>query len=145
MAEDLGPEQLCFAVSSKTGTLLTRDGGRPLWATRAEWGQFPQIVTQLIPIKGEPPIGSLPFLDYGTPDVVGRMVKLISLLEVGADTLAERVAAIDQQLAGRVHERELLRRAAALIDPDNMAGHEQAIGGYEERLDWLAKYREVIS
>lgn len=40
---------------------------------------------------------------------------------------------------GRVHERELLRRAAAMIDPDT------GNATHEERLDWLAKYREVIS
>jgi len=46
-------------------------------------------------------------------------------------------------IVGRVvtHERELLRRAAAMIDPE----HNPSIGRYEERLDWLAKYREVIS
>jgi hypothetical protein len=56
---------------------------------------------------------------------------------------AERLSAVaeklDQQLNSRVHERELLRRAAAMIDEDLKPPT------YEERLDWLAKYREVTS
>lgn len=38
-----------------------------------------------------------------------------------------------------VHERELLHRAAAIIDPT------MPTAPHEARLDWLAKYREVIS
>jgi hypothetical protein len=43
-------------------------------------------------------------------------------------------------LSARVHERELLQRAAAMIDPDTTESTS-----YEARMDWLAKYREVTS
>ena len=70
-----------------------------------------------------------------------RLTNLVIFLEKGAAMLAERVGDIDQQLAGRVHERELLARAAEMIDPDS------APTGFttEQRLDWLAKWREVIA
>src|SRR4051812_26637756 len=52
------PEQLCFAIATKTGTLVTRDG-RPLWATRKLWSELPERAAQIIPITGAPPIGSM--------------------------------------------------------------------------------------
>lgn len=46
---------------------------------------------------------------------------------------------LERQRAQRAHEHELLRRAAAIIDPT------MPTAPHEARLDWLAKYREVIS
>lgn len=70
-----------------------------------------------------------------------RLTKLVIFLEKGAAMLAERVGDIDQQLAGRVRERELLARAAEMVDPDPTVVNPT----YEQRLDWLAKWREVVA
>jgi len=112
--------QLCFALH-KNGGLFTRDG-RPVWAERKLWEGLPDAV-QVIPIKGAPPVGSVPLnTDHTGPDLIDLMVEAA------------------QQLVNRPkHERELLRRAAAIIDPT------MPTAPYETRLDWLAKYREVIS
>jgi hypothetical protein len=74
-------------------------------------------------------------------DAVSRLINLLVFLEKGATMLAERVERIDQQLAGRIHEQELLARAADMIDPDT------GPTGFttEQRLDWLAKWREVTA
>src|SRR3954462_6288670 len=75
------PEQLCFAIATKTGTLVTRDG-RPLWATRKLWSGLPELAAQIIPITGTPPIGSMPLMnDKAGPDVVGRLLELTNQLE----------------------------------------------------------------
>jgi hypothetical protein len=152
----LDPEQLCFAVSTKTGTLVTRQG-RPLWATRKMWESLPRLVTQIIPIKGAPPIGSMALDNtHQPPDVVGRLVELLDQLESQAADGTKAVQALGT-IAGkgaeglgnlsliisqRIHFVELLDRAAAMIDPDSPA----QLGGvtHEARLDWLAKWRETV-
>lgn len=146
-AAESNPEQLCFAVATKTGTLVTRDG-RPLWASRRMWDSLPALVTQTIPIDGAPPVGSLPLEADSTPDIVGRVFEVMGFLERGAAALGQRAehletAAQDMaaSLSARVHERELLARAAELIDPDSDTPVE--LRSYEQRLDWLAKWREV--
>lgn len=148
------PEQLCFAVSTKTGTLVTRDG-RPLWATRKLWSGLPELAAQIIPITGAPPIGSMPLMtDKGGPDVVGRLLELLDQLESqaveGAKAIqvlgtiatkgAEGLENLSLIISQRVHFVELLDRAAAMIDPDRPEG----TASYEARLDWLAKWREVV-
>jgi hypothetical protein len=148
------PEQLCFAVSTKTGTLMTREG-RPLWATRKLWTSLPAAVSQVIPIKGAPPIGSMAIdSTHQGPDVVGRLLELLDKLESQAVESAKAVMAISSIAAKgaegladlsliisqRVHFVELLDRAAAMIDPDRPEG----TATYEARLDWLAKWRETV-
>jgi hypothetical protein len=150
------PEQLCFAIATKTGTLVTRDG-RPLWASRKLWSGLPELAAQIIPIKGAPPIGSVPLMtDKAGPDVVGRLLELVDQLESQAakndaalrvlDTVvkgsAEGLENLSLLVSQRIHFVELLDRAAAMIDPDSPA----QLGGvsHEMRLDWLAKWREVV-
>jgi hypothetical protein len=150
----LDPEQLCFAVSTKTGTLVTRDG-RPLWATRAMWDRLTSLTNQVIPIKGAPPIGSMALDNtHQPPDVVGRLLELLEQLESQAaegakaaqvlGTIATKGAEglenLSLIISQRIHFVELLDRAAAMIDPDRPEG----TASYEARLDWLAKWREVV-
>jgi hypothetical protein len=152
----LDPEQLCFAIATKTGTLVTRDG-RPLWASRKLWSGLPELAAQIIPITGAPPIGSMPLMnDKAGPDVVGRLLELINQLErqaaEGAKAIqvlgtiatkgAEGLENLSLIISQRIHFVELLDRAAAMIDPDSPA----QLGGvsHEQRLDWLAKWREVV-
>lgn len=150
------PEQLCFAIAKNTGTLMTREG-RPLWATRRLWEGL-SLTKQIIPIKGAPPIGSMA-LDstHQPPDVVGRLLELLDDLETqtiesakGLQLLTALVANVAKGAEGlenlsliisqRIHFVELLDRAAAMIDPDRPEG----TSSYEARLDWLAKWREVV-
>jgi len=143
-AAELNPEQLCFALH-KGGGLLTRHG-RPVWATRRQMQTMPDIAEQLIPIDGAPPLGSVPLFEANAaPDVVGRMLDLVGTLEKMTAAVAERVAMLDkvtERVAGRpTHERELLARAAELIDPDAAPPSNS----YEVHLDWLSKWREVTS
>lgn len=147
------PEQLCFAIATKTGTLVTRVG-RPLWATRKFWEKFPALHTQLIPIQGVPPIGSMALEGGGAPDVVGQLIeqldrldrqtvegaKAIQLLGTIAVKGAESLGDLSLMISQRIHFVELLDRAAAMIDPDRPEG----TANYEARLDWLAKWREVV-
>jgi hypothetical protein len=75
-------------------------------------------------------------------DAVSRLIDVLGFLERGAAALGQRVEQLDQQLInGRLHERELLARAADMIDPDT------GPTGFttEQRLDWLAKWREVTA
>lgn len=147
---EAGDKTPYYCVSATTGGLVTR-GDRPVFATLAEWASvgkalkpaayLPAITTGKRGTAG-PLFGSLPLMDRGgAPDLIKRVCDLTVFLEKGAAMLAERVGDIDQQLAGRVHERELLARAAAFIDPDI------APVGFttEARLDWLAKWREVVA
>lgn len=136
-----------YCVSAKHGTLVSREG-RPVYATLAEWQSVQVGVpgSVYIPIFGDrhgPLFGSVPFLDHEQmPDIVGRVVEVLTFLEKAAEVTTQRVAMLDdvvQKIANRpTHERELLRRAAAMIDDEVQPGPT-----YEERLDWLAKYREV--
>lgn len=139
-----------YAVSAKYGTLVSREG-RPVYATLAQWAQLdgsiptqayiPTTVTTTAKTFG-PLFGSLPLLDTdGTPDIVGRLVKMVVFFEKGAEMLGNRLERLDSSLNARIHERELLARAAELIDPDGVGFS----GMYEARLDWLAKWREVVS
>jgi hypothetical protein len=136
------PEQLCFAIATKTGTLVTRDG-RPLWATRKLWSGLPELAAQIIPITGAPPIGSMPLMtDKAGPDIVGRLLELLDKLEAQTTDAAVGLENLSLIISQRIHFVELLDRAAAMIDPDSPA----QLGGvtHEARLDWLAKWREVI-
>jgi hypothetical protein len=139
-----------YCVGADTGVLVAREG-RPVYATLAEWQSFASAVpgAVYIPITGAkgsrklgPLFGSLPFVDtQGAPDVVGRVIEVLGFLEKAAEMLGQRVGQLDQQLInGRLHEWELLARAADMIDPDRT---QPLI--YEEQLDWLSKWREVIS
>jgi hypothetical protein len=147
-------DQLCFALH-KGGGLFTRDG-RPVWAERKVWERL-SMVTQIIPIKGAPPIGSLPMMtDKAGPDVVGQLLELLTRMEAQTAEVAKRIDLLDR-IAGkgaeglenlsliisqRIHFVELLDRAAAMLDPDSNvpAGYPT----YEQRLDWLAKWRETV-
>jgi hypothetical protein len=149
---EAGDKNPYYCVSATTGGLVTR-GDRPLFATLAEWASIenairpaaylPAITTGARGTAG-PLFGSLPLMDRGdTPDLIKRVCDLTVFLEKGAAMLAERVGDIDQQLAGRVHERELLARAAEMIDPDSNVPANYPT--YEQRIDWLAKWREVVA
>jgi hypothetical protein len=139
-----------YAVSAKHGMLVSRNG-RPVYAALAEWAQLdaslptaayiPTTVTASGRSFG-PLFGSLPMFDtHNAPDVVGRVIEVLGFLERGATALGERVEQLDQQLInGRLHERELLARAADMIDPDSLSSYTT-----EARLDWLAKWREVTT
>jgi hypothetical protein len=152
---EASPEQLCFALH-KGGGLVTRDG-RPVWAERKVWERLPSLATQVIPIKGAPPIGSLPMMtDKAGPDVVGQLLELLTRMEAQTAEVAKRIDLLDR-IAGkgteglenlsliisqRIHFVELLDRAAQMVDPDSNvpAGYPT----YEQRLDWLAKWRETV-
>lgn len=88
--------------------------------------------------------GWVPLLDAIAPDFVSRLTGALSGVEALVTMASQRIETLDQvvqRVAGRpTHERELLRRAAALIDPDLVETMT-----YEQRMDWLAKYREVTS
>jgi hypothetical protein len=147
-----GDQGQYYAVSAKYGTLVSR-AGRPVYATLAQWAQLdgsmpaaayiPTTVTTTAKTFG-PLFGSLPLLDTdSTPDIVGRLINLVGFFEKGAEMLGNRVEQLDSSLNARIHERELLARAADMIDPDSVS----QLGGitHEQRLDWLAKWREVVS
>lgn len=141
-----------YAVSARHGDLISRKD-RPVYATLAEWASLdgalptaayiPTTVTTTAKSHG-PLFGSLPLFDtHDAPDVVGRVIEVLGFLERGASALGQRVEQLDQQLInGRLHERELLARAANMIDPDHRGTLEDTT---EERLDWLAKWREVTT
>lgn len=71
-------------------------------------------------------------------DVVGRLVTLLDQLEEQARKGAEGLENLNLIISQRIHFVELLDRAAALIDPD------AAPPTHEQRLDWLAKWRETV-
>lgn len=150
-----------YCVSARHGTLVCR-AGRPVYATLAEWQRIDSAVRGGVyipttgPSQAEPLFGSLPLMDRGgTPDIVGKLIELISFLEKAAAMLGDRITVLDKVaekgadglkdlgllVSQRIHFVELLDRAAALIDPD-AAG--SALVTYEQRLDWLAKWREVV-
>ena len=140
-----------YCVSATTGGLVTR-GDRPLYATLLEWQSVASAVpgAVYIPVLATSPrgtagllFGSLPLFDGGeSPDLIKRVCDLTVFLEKAAEMLGQRVGQLDQQLInGRLHERELLARAADMIDPDT------GPTGFttEQRLDWLAQWREVTT
>lgn len=143
-----------YAVSARHGDLISRKN-RPLYATLAEWasldGALPTVAyiptTVITTVKSHGPLfGSLPLFDTGdTPDIIGRVVELLSFLEKTASMYGDRIVQLDEvvrQVANRpTHERELLRRAAEMLDWDGGG----ALPTYEQRLDWLAQYRELTA
>lgn len=127
------------------GQLCTRDG-RALFATEDEWSMLSDVHALVRVGKHGPMFGSLPLMANGAPDVVGRLIEVLSFLESGAQVITAQSEHITQAaqdaaaaLSARVHERLLLERAATLLDEDASGPT------YEQRLDWLAKYREVIA
>lgn len=148
-----------YCVTEKGG-FVSRDG-RPIFATLAEWSRHRTALPGVlyVPVTGgrrtTPLFGSVPLWDPdGAPDVVGDLVAVLDRLNRMADDAAERTIALGKIAAKgaeglqdlstivsqRVHIVELLDRAAVIIDPDSGQGG----ASYEQRLDWLAKWREVV-
>jgi hypothetical protein len=73
-------------------------------------------------------------------DVIGRLLDVLDQLERIAGKGAEGLENLSLIISQRIHFVELLDRAAAMIDPDRPEG----TANYEARLDWLAKWREVV-
>lgn len=155
-----GDTGLYYAVSAQHRMIVTNKG-RPLYATLAEWKSVENTIRPVayIPTTGgrqtEPMFGSQPLFNRGAvPDVVGQLVKTLGVFDALTKMFADRGATLDAVLKAaasgvedlgtiigqRIHFVELLDRAATLIDPDA----ETYGGTHEQRLDWLAKYRETV-
>lgn len=93
-----------YCISEKGG--IVARGGRPLFATLEEWHQLRRTIPGLlyVPTSGgkrtEPLFGSLPLFNTGeVPDMVGRLISALSMLEAGAQMVADRVEQLDKRLS----------------------------------------------
>lgn len=150
-----------YCVTEKGG-FVSRDG-RPIFATLAEWSDIGRAIEGwvYVPVTGgrrtTPLFGSVPLMnDGGAPDIVGDLVRTLAQLKSQAAEQAKGIALLDKiaskgaeglenlslLISQRIHFVELLDRAAGFIDPDSDA--PASMRSYEARLDWLAKWREVV-
>jgi hypothetical protein len=90
------------------------------------------------------PPGAVELSAVGDADRMARLLdevaKRIDMIDRIAGKGAEGLENLSVIISQRIHFVGLLERAAAMIDPDRPEG----TASYEARLDWLAKWREVV-